>query len=929
MTGRRIEAGGLIDRAARLNFSFDGRNYTGHPGDTLASALLANGVRILGRSFKYHRPRGPWGAWFDDPNAMMNVRLGRDELPNCPATTTALVNGMSARAVNAWPSAAHDIKGGLDLFHRWLGAGFYYKTFMWPNWHLFEPSIRKMAGLGALEMSGIEGHVTDRVDDVCDLLVVGGGAAGLSAARAAAEAGQGVLLVEDHPELGGGLYRRGTPVDGQPPVAWVAEQRHAIEAAGGRILTGTTAYGVYDHGLVALSEDRGFAKAPRLWRMRVRRAILAAGATDRPLTFANNDLPGIMAVEAGLEFLGRHGVLVGQKIALASNTSFGDLAAERLEAAGATVRRYDPTARPLQGIGRKGLEAVRHGRYRYDADVLLASAGWTPLVHLWRHAGGKLRWSDALSAFLPGDPPEGMAAVGAANGTFDLDHAVEEAGCVATGTPLPQPRTRYHIAPHWPEPGGEGRQWIDFQHDVTLKDVEQAARENYTSVEHLKRYTTLGMASDQGKTSNMAGLAAMAAIQGRPIPEVGTTTFRPPFVPVPMELYHGTNRGQQFHPLKRLALEPQHRAAGAALGEYGGWLRPAWYGENPMTQAIRDEALMARQTVGVLDASPLGKIEVMGPDAEAFVNFIYYNTIRTLKPGRIRYGLMLTEGGVVYDDGVIARVAADHFVISCSSSHVDGVTALLESWRQDGNDPDRIFVHDCTAHWATITVTGPEARRVMRALDLPVQDVPHMSFCDAIFAGRPLRIARVSFTGDTSYEMSVPTGSALALWQAVKEAAEGRGGGPIGVEALSVLRAEKGYIMVGKDTDGETMPHDLGFTGPREKKKAAFVGDRSLHTATANASDRRQLVGLAVEEGAPALPTGAHIVTGGERPASQGYVTSSYDSPILGRPIAMALIAGGHARLGEEVTIWHMDETRSATITAACAFDRQGARLDA
>ncbi|MGD9861872.1 MAG: 2Fe-2S iron-sulfur cluster-binding protein [Pseudodonghicola sp.] len=933
MSGRRMSQGGLIDRSRLLRFRFDGHDFTGHPGDTLASALLANDVRVMGRGFKYHRPRGVWGAWFDDPNAILNVRLGEDEIPNCPAATTPLVDGMQARAVNAWPSARRDLKGGLDLLHRWLGAGFYYKTFIWPDWHLFEPAIRRMAGLGAVDGKEIDGYVSDQIHDHCDLLVAGGGAAGLAAARAAAEAGQAVVLAEDHTDLGGGLYRRGAPVEGKAPADWVAEQESAILAAGGRILRATTVFGIYDHGLAALAEDRGFARAPRLWRLRARRILMATGAMDRPITFADNDRPGVMSLQGAGDFLGRHGVLVGRKIAMLSNNSQSAGIVAQLRAAGAEVVEVDPAEAPVRALGGKRLSGVQIGARRIDCDTILVSGGLTPVVHLWRHAGGKLDWSEDKAAFLPGDAPAGMAAVGAANGTFDLEPALAEARAVALGNTPEAAASSYTIRPLWPQPGSKGRQWIDFQHDVTLKDVELAARENYVSVEHLKRYTTLGMAADQGKTANMAGLAAMAAIQGRPIPEVGTTTFRPPFVPVAMELYHGQKRGQLLNPVKRLELETEHRQAGAALGEYGGWLRPGWYGPAPADQAVREEVLMARRSAGLFDGSPLGKIEVMGPDAEAFVNFIYYNTVASLKPGQIRYGFMLTEAGTVYDDGVVARLGPERFVISCSSSHVAGVEAMLESWRQDGNDPDRIFVHDTTQHWATLTVTGPQARRILAALDLPLDlsaaTFPHMTLRETQFDGAPLRIARVSFTGDLSFELSVRASKAAALWQALRTAAADHDAGPIGVEAVTVLRAEKGFIVIGKDTDGETMPQDLGFGLPRLKKKTAFVGDRGLHTPAANAPDRRQLVGLAVAEGAQVLPTGAHLVTADSPPRSIGFVTSSYFSPTLNRPIALALLERGPERIGEVVSLRHMGQTATSTVTAPCALDPEGERLNA
>lgn len=932
MTSKRVANGGLIDRTRPLRFTFDGKAYEGFEGDTIASALLANGVRVLGRSFKYHRPRSVWGAWVDEPNAIFSVRSQKGSMPNVLGTTARLEEGMEIRAVNTWPSAEADIKGGLDFFHRWLTAGFYYKTFIWPDWHLFEPMIRKMAGLGHVEPDLIENYVSDQRHDHCDLLVVGGGAAGLAAAEAAAQEGQSVWLVDDHPQMGGGLYRRGLAIEGQAPSEWIGQRVNAMRGAGGRVLTGTTVFGAYDHGLYGLIEEHGFARAPTLYRLRAKRTLLATGAIDRPLTFANNDLPGIHGLEAATEYLARYGVSMGQRIAIAANHSFAQSAAARLSEAGAEIVVFDPAQGHLQAEGGKSVVSLSQNGRVEKVDTVLASAGWSPLLHLWKQAGGRLDWHETMGAFLPGAGPEAVRVIGAANGTFELNVALEEARAAALNKPFSKPESRISMTAILPVPSSKGRQWIDLQHDVTLKDVELAARENFISVEHLKRYTTLGMASDQGKTSNLPGLAAMASILGKTVPEVGTTTFRPPFVPVPMELYHGHHRGQLFHPLKRLALESRHRAAGAALGEYGGWLRPAWYGQKPGPQASQDEVRMVRAAGGILDASPLGKIEVMGPDAEAFVDFVYYNKIRTLKPGHLRYGFLLTEKGVVYDDGVLFRMGPNRFIISCSSSHAEGVTGMLESWRQDGNDPDRIFIHDTTNHWSTVTVTGRKARDMVSTLgldiDLSADAFPHMTFRETSWNGVPMRIARVSFTGEVSFEMSVPGSQVEPLWDAMIAAGKPHGAGPFGIEALSILRAEKGYLIIGKDTDGETMPHDLGLTAPRLKKRSAFVGDRSLHTEFANNPNRRQFVGLSVPDGATPLPTGAHAIEG-EKPHSIGIVTSSYESPTLGRPIALGLIERGTARMGETVAIWHLGKRMQATITSPVFYDQEGALLHA
>ncbi|HLY00781.1 MAG TPA: glycine cleavage T C-terminal barrel domain-containing protein, partial [Roseiarcus sp.] len=493
---------------------------------------------------------------------------------------------------------------------------------------------------------------------------------------------------------------------------------------------------------------------------------------------------------------------------------------------------------------------------------------------------------------------------------------------------------QYRIEASWPKADDEGRRWIDFQNDVTLADVALAAREGYVSVEHLKRYTTLGMATDQGKTANVNGIAAMAALTGRSIDETGTTTYRPPFVPTPMGVIAGRRRGALINPLKRLALEAEHRAEGARLREYGGWLRPAWYGPDDPELSIQREAARARDAVALFDGSSLGKIEIIGPDAAALADFHSYNRLSTLKPGRIRYGFLLSENGVVFDDGVTLRLADDRFLVSCSSGHTDAVRLRLELWRQDRFDARRIAIHDTTAQWATLTVTGPRSRDLIEACGLDIalddQSLPHMAFATAEFDGRPLRIARVSFTGDRSYELSVPARRGGLLRARLAAKLNVFGGGLLGLEALMILRAEKGFIVVGKDTDGTTMPHDLGATAPRDSRADEYIGKRSLTMPVAEDPRRRQLVGLSVASGEAPLPTGAHII-GGEGGArrSQGYVTSSYMSPTLGRPVALGLVEAGLTRMGETVRIYQIGAERRAAIASPLALDPEGKRLHA
>ncbi|HME86769.1 MAG TPA: glycine cleavage T C-terminal barrel domain-containing protein, partial [Roseiarcus sp.] len=567
-------------------------------------------------------------------------------------------------------------------------------------------------------------------------------------------------------------------------------------------------------------------------------------------------------------------------------------------------------------------------------DTVLLSGGWTPTVHLYAQAQGKLRYDEALAALVPKVEVEGVAVAGAANGAFTLDEALRQGHAAGGGEGAPPNAAagRYRVTAAWPKPDAAGRRWIDFQSDVTLKDVALAAREGYVSVEHLKRYTTLGMATDQGKTSSVNGLAAMAALTGRSIDETGTTTYRPPFVPVPMGVIAGRRRGALINPLKRLPLEAEHRADGAQMREYGGWLRPAWYGPDDPEREIQREAARARDAVALFDGSSLGKIEIIGPDAAKLADFNSYNRLSNLKTGKVRYGFLLQESGIVFDDGVTLRLAEDRFLVSCSSGHTDSVVTRLELWRQDRFVPRRVVIHDTTAQWATLTLTGPRARDLVAALDLgvPLDDdsLPHMAFAAAAFDGAPMRITRVSFTGDRSYELSVPAKRARALRAHIVEKLPTFGGGLLGLEALMILRAEKGYIVVGKDTDGTTMPHDLGIAGPRDSRKDEYIGKRSLFTPVANDKGRKQFVGLTVARGEAPLPTGAHVVEGARKARrSLGYVTSSYMSPTLGAPVALGLVESGLARMGETVGVYHLGDKRRATIGSPVALDPEGKRL--
>ena len=952
MTARRLSSGGEIDRARPLTFTFDGQQIDGFEGDTLASALLASGPRVLGRSFKYRRPRGLFGAGVEEPNISVSYRDAAGAQINLRPTMQPARDGLTLRSDNTDPDAVHDRHALIDRFARFLPAGFYYKTFMWPNWHLYEPKIRAMAGLGTVDPT-LAGPVAEQVNHWCDALVVGAGPAGLAAALTLARAGQQVLLADEGSRPGGSLLWRAAEIDGQDGADWLAATLEELSRLGVRLLPRTTAFGIYDHGLMALNQRHDSGAPDTLWRVRPARTVLATGAIDRPLPFDGNDLPGVMSAHAGLTYLRRYAVLPGQRIVVACNNSTGAEVAAAMVGAGAEVTLVDvrPDAAAVPGTHhRPGRIARASGRGAVTGvtledgtdiacDCVLVSGGFTPTIHLYAQAQGKLDWDAEQLAFVPSREVPSLTPVGAAAGRFTLAASFAHLAQTLGAAPQTPESAPYSIAPAWPEPDARGRIWIDYQHDVTTKDVALAAREGFTSVEHLKRYTTLGMATDQGKTSNIAGLALMGALTGREIPEVGTTTYRPPFTPVPLASLGGLETGQRIAPLRRLTLEFAHRAARATLGEYGGWLRPACYGaetEADQPARIQAEAAMARDSVALFDGTPLGKIEVIGPDAAEFLDFIYYNTVSTLKPGRCRYGFILSEAGIVYDDGVLVRLAEDRFLVSCSSSHTSGVLALLEEWRQDRFPHARVHIHDTTVETCTLTVTGPRARDVLNAADVSCDDgltdeaLPHMAMAWGSWQGQDLRVTRVSFTGDRSYEVSIRADLAAPLWDALQANARALGGGLMGVEALQILRAEKGFIVIGKDTDGLTRPMDLGMTGPLKRKTAEFLGRRSLLQEEAQRPDRKQLVGLEPADGAGLLPCGAHgIDTSGTRPRSLGYVTSSYHSPTLGRAIALAMIERGAERIGEVIELQHLGQRRRARLTAPCAFDPKGDRLHA
>lgn len=963
MSGWRGSGGATIDRGQPINFRWAGRPFTGYRGDTLASALMANGVSIIGRSFKYHRPRGLIAAGLEEPNGVVQLETGGATIPNIKATQVELYEGLAAAPVNAWPGVEFDLMAVNALFKRFIPAAFYYKTFIWPNWLWFEPAIRKAAGLGLAPPERDPDSYEHRFAH-CDVLVVGSGAAGLAAAEAAAASNARVMLVEADHELGGGLLSGNSDA-----LSWREAALARLRALPNlQILDHTMAFGFYDHGLVGLCErltdrlalaERTGARE-RLWKVRAGKVILATGAFERPIAFAGNDMPGVMLASAALTYARRFGAFAGRRVVICTNNDSAYETASALRDAGCDVvaivdsrseaGAHDagdiPVLRgavPLKAKGGKRVKALTVAALNGDAvqtfecDTVLTSGGWNPAVHLHSQSGGSLAYHDGLQAFLPGKAAQDAVCVGAAAGIFDFETAIESAQAAARGEILDAPLSAA-VGPTRPfDDGAAGARtaWLDFQNDVTVADVQLAARENFRSVEHLKRYTTLGMASDQGKTSNVAGIHALSSLLARPAQAIGTTKFRPPFDPVTIGGFAGRAVGENLMPLARVAAHEAQVAAGAQMENYGHWRRAACYrraGESEH-QAVAREVLAVRGGVGLFEASPLGKIEVKGPDAAEFLQRMYVNGVHTLKPGRCRYGLMLNEHGVVYDDGVFARIAEDHFLVGTTSGHAAPIAENFEEWLQCEWPDLRVLVENVTTSWAVMNLAGPRARDVLVAvgtdIDLSPDAFPHMTYRAGHVGGVAARIQRVSFSGELSYEVAVPFGYGASLWDAMMRAGAAYGITPFGVEALMVMRVEKGFLHVGSDTDGTTYPQDIGFGAAMAKKPDDFVGRRSTMRPDGLRADRRQLVGLEVTDGRGPLEVGAHVLgaAGGQRDA-QGWVTSSVASPTLGRPLAMALVTRGTERIGDAVRVWDLGASRPARIADPRFYDPAGERLN-
>ncbi len=983
MSTRLATGGRLLDRSKPLKFSFNGKHLRGVQGDTLASALLANDQMLVGRSFKYHRPRGIVAAGAEEPNGLVNLGAGARFEPNQRATTTELFDGLQAQSQNHWPSLEFDVGAINSRLSRFLPAGFYYKMFIHPRsfWkHIYEPFIRQSAGLGKApkdrDADGYE-HFHAQVD----VLVIGGGIAGLAAALRAGRAGKRVLLVEQTADWGGRAAVDAPVIEGIPAQDWINTTLQALESMTNVSLRlCCMGAGVYDHGYVLayerLTDATPQADGPRhrLWRIRAGHVITATGAIERPLSFAGNDIPGVMLASALRDYVVNFGVSAGDRTVIVTNIDDAYRTAIALRGAGLVVPAIldarpapdGPLIRAARDLGIRvmtgtGIAKVKGGKRvtgvaicaqagegavleEIACDAIAMSGGWSPVVHLWSHCGGKLVWDDAQAMFRPDParPPLGadgagfVTAVGAANG--DLRTSVIMAAAGLTG----EDADEAPLQPVWLMPQGasyklRSKMWLDYQNDVKVSDVQLAAQEGYESVEHAKRYTTLGMATDQGKLSNINGLAVLSNALSVTIPQVGTTTFRPPYTPISMGAIGGSARDDLFQPVRKTPLHGWHEGNGAEFEPVGQWRRPYAFvrpGE-AMHDAVTREVNNTRQALGLLDASTLGKLIVKGPDAGRFLDMLYTGVMSSLPVGKCRYGLMCTENGFLTDDGVVARISDDVWLCHTTTGGADRIHAHMEDWLQCEWWDWQVYVANVTEQFAQVAVVGPNARRLLEKLggmDVSKDTLPFMHWADGTLGGFNARVYRISFSGELSYEIAVPASQGRAFWDMLLDQGAEFGAMPYGTEALHILRAEKGFIMIGDETDGTVIPQDLNLGWAISKKKDDYLGKRAQERPHMADPNRWKLVGLETLDGS-VIPDGAYAVGEGRNANGQkntiGRVTSTYYSPTLGRGIAMGLVLHGPNRMGEVIEFAKLDGSMlKAKIVDQVFYDKAGDKQD-
>lgn len=998
----RLPKGGRVERGQPLTFTFNGQNYQGYAGDTLASALLANGVDVVGRSFKYSRPRGIVAAGAEEPNAIL--QLGSTEqaqVPNIRATQQALYGGLVASSTNGWPSVNTDLMGILGkVGGGMMPPGFYYKTFMYPQnlWLTYEKYIRKAAGLGR-SPTEVDPDIYDHLNQHCDVLVVGAGPAGLAAALAAGRSGARVILADEQEEFGGSLLDTRETLDGKPAAEWVAKALAELASLPEvTLLPRATVNGYHDHNFLTIHQrltdhlgevaPRGQARH-RVHRVRAKRVVLAAGAHERPLVYANNDVPGNMLAGAVSTYVNRYGVAPGRELVLSTNNDYAyRVVLDWLDAGQKVVAVADARSNPrgawveearargvriltgsavvecrgskrvtgarICAIDVKGHRVTSPGEV-VDCDLIVSSGGYSPVVHLASHLGGKPTWREDILAFVPSEGGfQKRLCAGAVNGVFGLGDvladgyeagakAAAEAGFKPVEGVVPKAAIRHEEptqalfqVPHDKSTARAPKQFVDLQNDVTAAGIELATREGFESVEHVKRYTALGFGTDQGKLGNINGLAIAARSMGISVAEMGTTMFRPNYTPVTFGAVAGRHCGHLFDPKRYTAMHSWHLAQGAEFEDVGQWKRPWYFPKNgeDLHAAVARECKAVRESVGILDASTLGKIDIQGPDAREFLNRVYTNAWTKLDVGKARYGLMCKEDGMVFDDGVTACVGDNHFIMTTTTGGAARVMEWLELYHQTEWPEMKVYFTSVTDHWATMTLSGPNSRKLLAEvtdIDLDKDAFPFMSWKEGKVGGVPARVFRISFTGELSYEVNVQADYALGVWKQLVEAGKKYNLTPYGTETMHVLRAEKGFIIVGQDTDGSVTPDDLGMGWCVGRNKPfSWIGWRGMNREDCLREDRKQLVGLKPLDPNKVLPEGAQLVFDPKQSIPMkmvGHVTSSYMSASLGHSFALAVVKGGLKRMGERVFAPLADgSVIEAEICSSVFYDPKGDR---
>ena len=963
----RLDKGGYINRDKKIPFKFNGKKYFGYKGDTLASALLANGVHLVGRSFKYHRPRGFIGAGVDEPNAQVQLYSGAKIEPNAVATTVELVEGLVAKSQNCWPSVSFDFGAINNLLNKFFPAGFYYKTFMWPKnfWYkIYEPIIRKAAGLGVAPLKPDPDRYEHKFE-YCDILVVGSGPSGLASALAAAKNGAKVILAEDKPRFGGSLLIDEVTIGNKKGKDWADETIHELKSMPNVIVKNRSqVFGYYDHNMMVMLErtrdhienPTEFTPRQRLWYIRAKEVVVSTGSIERPLVFGNNDRPGIMLASAAKEYMKVYGVLVGKKPIIFTNNDSGYEAAVEFKKNGVDPLVVDVRKNSegsiiqeaknldidikfsygvVNSLGYKRVSSAIIGKLNSDrsgyenlenisCDCICLSGNWTPTVHLSSQSGNKLKFDEKINAFIPGKSRQNENAVGSTKGSFTLKQTLEDGFSkgyelskkingqnLKSPTPTSNERSYGPNDKFWCMPLPKNKNYkrcVDFQNDVYVSDIELAVREGFRSIEHVKRYTTLGMATDQGKTSNLNGLQLVSNIENKIIPEVGHTTFRPPYTPVTIGAIVGREVGKHYRPTRKSPMHQWHEKNDAVFVDAGLWLRPRYYkqGDESLHEAAIREATNVRKNVGICDVTSLGKIDIKGPDSAEFLNRIYTNAWMKLPIGKARYGVMLREDGIVFDDGTTTRISENHYHMTTTTAQAVNVLAHLEYYLQVVWPELNVNVLSTTEQWAGAALAGPNSRNLLSKLfpsiDVSSESLPFMGYMESDLFGVPARVFRISFSGELAYEINVESGYGVFMWEKVIELGKEMNIEPYGTEALSTLRIEMGHVA-GSEIDGRTISSDLSIEGMLSKKKD-FIGKRSLNREAFLDPGREKIVGVIPLDKKTMIPEGSHLVVDSNASLPNpklGHISASCWSVEYNNPFSLAILKDGKKKIGKKL----------------------------